>query len=170
MGAAIWSWVAPVLVRVMVCWVATVPGTLAKTSALGLRARPGSGEPNPLSAAVAVPAAGRDSERAAALTRDSRCEGDLEETGGVLGEGAGAGGSAAGVGCEGEVAGDRWRGEGDGSRAGGEVGEVKSCGALELWMGDVAEVLCGWSQDQALQRLAVAGEGDGIRDCRWSTM
>jgi len=44
-GGAIWRVAVPVLVRVMVCWVAVGPGTLAKLRAVGLRARPVSGEP-----------------------------------------------------------------------------------------------------------------------------
>ena len=44
-GVAIWRAVVPVLVRVMVCWVAVGPGMLAKLRAVGLRARPVSGEP-----------------------------------------------------------------------------------------------------------------------------
>ena len=44
MGVAIWSGVVPVLVRVMVCVVAVGLGTLLKMRAVGLSARPGSGE------------------------------------------------------------------------------------------------------------------------------
>ena len=46
---------APVLVNVMVCVVAMLPGTSLKTRAVELIASPGSSEPKPLSAAVTVP-------------------------------------------------------------------------------------------------------------------
>jgi hypothetical protein len=42
----------PVLVKVMVCCVAVGPGTFEKISAVGLRARPESGLPKPVSCAV----------------------------------------------------------------------------------------------------------------------
>jgi hypothetical protein len=51
-GGAIWSVAEPVLVRVMVCCVAMGPGTFEKMSAAGLRARPGSGLPNPVRVAA----------------------------------------------------------------------------------------------------------------------
>src|ERR1700736_2322807 len=51
-GVAIWRVAEPVLVRVMVCCVAVGPGTLLKMRAVGLRARPGSGLPKPVSGAV----------------------------------------------------------------------------------------------------------------------
>ena len=51
-GVAIWRVAELVLVRVMVCWVEVVPGTLLKMSEVGLKARPGSGVPKPVSAAV----------------------------------------------------------------------------------------------------------------------
>src|SRR6266849_10131829 len=51
-GGAIWRVAEPVLVRVMVCWVAVGPGTLLKMRAVGLRARPGSGLPKPVRGAV----------------------------------------------------------------------------------------------------------------------
>ena len=54
-GVAIWRVAEPVLVRVMVCWVAVGPGTLLKMRAVGLRARPGSGQPKPVSVAVTGP-------------------------------------------------------------------------------------------------------------------
>lgn len=47
-GVPICRVAAPVLVRVMVCWVELGPGTLAKMRAAGLRARPGSGLPKPV--------------------------------------------------------------------------------------------------------------------------
>jgi hypothetical protein len=53
-GVAICSRVELVLVRVMVCWVAVGPGRLLKMRVVGLRARPGSGVPVPVSWAVAV--------------------------------------------------------------------------------------------------------------------
>src|ERR1700733_4101654 len=51
-GVAIWRVAEPVLVRVMVCCVAVGPGMLLKVRAVGLRARPGSGLPKPVSWAV----------------------------------------------------------------------------------------------------------------------
>jgi hypothetical protein len=54
-GVAIWSMAVPVLVRVMACCVAVGPGTLLKMSEVGLKARPGSGVPKPVSAAVMGP-------------------------------------------------------------------------------------------------------------------
>src|SRR6266851_992642 len=51
-GGAIWRVAEPVLVRVMVCWVAVGPGTLLKMRVVGLRARPGSGLPKPVRGAV----------------------------------------------------------------------------------------------------------------------
>src|SRR5271155_4529193 len=51
-GGAICRVAEPVLVRVMVCCVAVGPGTLLKMRAVGLRARPGSGLPKPVSCAV----------------------------------------------------------------------------------------------------------------------
>jgi hypothetical protein len=55
-GAVIWRVAEPVLVRVMVCWVAVGAwfsvGTLLKMRAVGLKARPGSGVPKPVSEAV----------------------------------------------------------------------------------------------------------------------
>ena len=51
-GVAIWRVAVPVFVRMMVCCVAVGPGTLLKTRAVGLRARPGSGLPKPVSCAV----------------------------------------------------------------------------------------------------------------------
>src|SRR5271170_1681536 len=54
-GAVIWRVAELVLVRVMVCWVAVGPGTLLKTRTAGLRARPGSGVPKPVSGAVMGP-------------------------------------------------------------------------------------------------------------------
>jgi hypothetical protein len=52
-GVAIWRVAELVLVRVMVCCVAVVAwfpeGTLLKMRAVGLRARPGSGLPKPVS-------------------------------------------------------------------------------------------------------------------------
>src|SRR5712675_2418351 len=48
-GFAIWRVADPVLVRVMVCWVAVGPGTLWEMGAAGVRARPGSGLPKPVS-------------------------------------------------------------------------------------------------------------------------
>ena len=44
-GVAIWRVAEPVLVRVIVCWVAVGPGTLLKIKAAGLRVRPLSGLP-----------------------------------------------------------------------------------------------------------------------------
>jgi len=51
-GVAIWRVAELVLVKVMVCCVAVGPGTLLKVRAVGLRARPGSGLPKPMSWAV----------------------------------------------------------------------------------------------------------------------
>jgi hypothetical protein len=51
-GIAICRVAEPVLVRVMVCWVAVGPGTLLKMRAVGFRARPGSELPKPVSWAV----------------------------------------------------------------------------------------------------------------------
>src|SRR5258707_5313506 len=51
-GVAIWRAAELVLVRVMVCCVAVGPGTLLKMRAVGLRARPGSELPKPVSWAV----------------------------------------------------------------------------------------------------------------------
>src|SRR5271170_7962689 len=48
-GGAICRVAEPVLVRVMVCCVEVEPGTLLKMRAVGLRARPGSGLPKPVS-------------------------------------------------------------------------------------------------------------------------
>jgi hypothetical protein len=45
----------PVLVRVMVCRVEVGPGTLLKRRAVGLRERPGSGEPKPVRLEVMLP-------------------------------------------------------------------------------------------------------------------
>src|SRR6202789_1311607 len=53
-GVAICRVEAPVLVRVMVCWVEVGPGMLLKVRAVGLRATPGSGEPKPVSGAAAA--------------------------------------------------------------------------------------------------------------------
>jgi hypothetical protein len=53
-GEAIWRVAEPVLVRVMVCWVEVAPGTLLKVRAVGLRERPGSGEPKPVMEAAAA--------------------------------------------------------------------------------------------------------------------
>src|SRR3984885_7185385 len=53
-GVAIWRVAELVLVRVMVCWVEVGPGTLLKMRAVGFRARPGSGEPKPVSGAAAA--------------------------------------------------------------------------------------------------------------------
>ena len=53
-GVPIWRVMAPVFERVMVCWVAVVPGRLLKMREVGLSARPESGEPKPVSAAVRV--------------------------------------------------------------------------------------------------------------------
>src|SRR5271168_2948877 len=53
-GVAIWRVAEPVLVRVMVCCAEVGPGTLLKMRAVGLRARPGSGEPKPVSGAAAA--------------------------------------------------------------------------------------------------------------------
>ena len=56
MGVAIWSGVEEVLVRVMVWRVALGPGRLLKLSAVGLRLRPGSVEPKPVSEVAMGPA------------------------------------------------------------------------------------------------------------------
>src|SRR3984885_10288076 len=53
-GVAIWRVAELVLVRVMVCWVEVGPGALLKMRAVGFRARPGSGEPKPVSGAAAA--------------------------------------------------------------------------------------------------------------------
>ena len=53
-GVPICSALVPVLESVTVCCVDELPGTLLKTSAEGLSDRPGSAEPYPVSAAVAV--------------------------------------------------------------------------------------------------------------------
>ena len=55
LGVPICRVAAPVLVRRMFCWVAVRPGTLLKMRAVGLRARPGSGEAKPVRAAVIGP-------------------------------------------------------------------------------------------------------------------
>ena len=52
-GVEIWSAALPVLVRVMICCVAVVPGTLLNVTAVGLKERPGSGLPKPVSVVVA---------------------------------------------------------------------------------------------------------------------
>src|ERR1700677_1991879 len=53
-GVAICRGAEPVLVRVMVCGVEVGPGTLLKVRAVGLRERPGSGEPKPVMGAAAA--------------------------------------------------------------------------------------------------------------------
>src|ERR1700691_5978967 len=53
-GVAICRVAVPVLFRVMVCCVEVGPGTLLKVRAVGPRARPGSGEPKPVSGAAAA--------------------------------------------------------------------------------------------------------------------
>ena len=55
-GVPIWRVCVPVLVRVMVWWVEVGPGTFWKMRALGVRERPGSGEPKPVRGAVRVEA------------------------------------------------------------------------------------------------------------------
>src|SRR6185437_1757088 len=53
-GVAIWRVAVPVFLRVMVCCVAVLPGTLLKMRALGVRERPGSGAPNPARGATTL--------------------------------------------------------------------------------------------------------------------
>src|SRR5271155_5668734 len=50
-----WRVAVPVLVRMMFCCVEERPGTLLKMRAVGLRERPGSGEPKPVRVEVMGP-------------------------------------------------------------------------------------------------------------------
>ena len=162
-GLAIWRVAVPVLVRVMVCWVAVLAGDVVEDEGGGVEGEAGVGGAEAGERGGDGAGGGGEGEGSGAGAGGGGGEDDLDEAGGVGGEGAGAGWPP--VGCrwlEDEVAGGGWCGRV--TVAAVRLVRVKRVGGAGAVDGDGAEVLCDGCEDEAGEREAGAGEGEG-RGC-----